>query len=88
METASKLIDFIKSMTINTNKIEIQWFGGEPTLNPDVMYHITSSLKDYYSKCHKEISFSMITNGSLLHSISMEKAIFVKRGGGRNPGPK
>ncbi len=73
METASNLIEFIKSKTINTNKIKIQWFGGEPTMNAEVMYYITSALKEYYRQCNKEISFSMITNGSLLHSISMEK---------------
>jgi len=73
METASKLIDFIKAKTINTNKVRIQWFGGEPTLNPGVMYYITSALKEYYCQCHKEISFSMITNGSLLNCISIDK---------------
>ena len=73
MGTASKLIEFIKSKAINTNKIKIQWFGGEPTLNPEVMYYITSELKDYCNQCNKEINFSMITNGSLLHKISIEK---------------
>ena len=78
METASKLIEFIKDKTINTNKVKIQWFGGEPTLNMDVIYYITSELKEYYDHCNKEISFSMITNGSLLNRISLDK-LFLSR---------
>lgn len=73
IETAHKVIEFIKSRTINTKRVNIQWFGGEPTLNPEVMYYITSELKKYYSSQNKEISFSMITNGSLLDRITLEK---------------
>lgn len=73
MKTADKVIEFIRKKTKNSKKIKIQWFGGEPSLNPDVMYHITTSIIKYCEKNNKEYEFSMITNGSLIKQLDLEK---------------
>lgn len=76
MENAQKICDFLdsnKDMILklkNQKIIRIHFFGGEPTLNPEVIEYIYNRLykdEDYY--------FSLITNG---YNISDIKNIFKK----------
>lgn len=64
-QTADATIDFIQKMSVNANTINVQWFGGEPTLNIKIIQYITKRLKDKYWESGKKLKFSMITNGSL-----------------------
>lgn len=64
-QTADATIDFIKKMSVNANTINIQWFGGEPSLNIKIIEYITQKLKEEYDESGKDLKFSMITNGSL-----------------------
>ncbi|MDD6155795.1 MAG: radical SAM protein [Lachnospiraceae bacterium] len=64
-QTANAVIDFIQKMSANANKINVQWFGGEPSLNIKIIEYITEKLKNKYDYSGKELAFSMITNGSL-----------------------
>lgn len=53
--------------------IKIQWFGGEPLMNTDIIDYITSTLREQYND--NKIIFSMISNGSLINDKIAEKMI-------------
>lgn len=68
-ETADKLADYIVKKSAKKNVV-IEWFGGEPLYNADVIDVITKKLKN------KNISYKskMITNGYLFTPEMIEKA--------------
>lgn len=72
-DTADAVVKFIIKQTAFAKKIKIQWFGGEPVLNIDVMIYITSRLREYANLNLKTIEFSMITNGSLIHLLPFKE---------------
>lgn len=72
LETASNVAKFIKSTLEGVEQVTLNWFGGEPLLNPDVITHISqevlSSLKD------TKFFATIITNASLFTEELMETA--------------
>ena len=60
---ADAVIEFILKESQGCPKIKVQWFGGEPMLNLDIIGYITEGLNDRFDG---DIMYSMITNGSLL----------------------
>ena len=70
METAEKIVSFIKEHSKNNKRIHIQFFGGEPLLNIDIIEYISkglSELKDIVS-----YSSNIVTNGSLLNKKNFD----------------
>lgn len=70
LETAEDVVQYI-DRTRNKNKaIFLRWFGGEPLVNPKVIDHISSRLKEL------KIDFisSMSSNGYLFNDKIVEKA--------------
>lgn len=65
-ETADQLIRFIDSHSRTGMRIELEWFGGEPLCNTDIIDYITAGVKEICQS--KNISYiaSMISNGSLI----------------------
>lgn len=57
-----QIIDFIKEQTVQNKHIDINFFGGEPLLYFNVIKDVVHKLKSV-----NNISFSMLTNGSLLN---------------------
>lgn len=63
IQTADALVSFILKESRDFSKIKIQWFGGEPLMNINIIKYITKKLdKDFQG----DIIYSIITNGSLL----------------------
>lgn len=58
-ETADKVVDFLRRIT--TDKLHIEWFGGEPLYNHEIISYICNKLYEY------DINFSssMVTNAIL-----------------------
>lgn len=78
IQTAEQVVKFIKDNSKLSKEIKIQWFGGEPLLNTKVMYYITKNLVNYFNLACKKYSFSMISNGSLLDKINLDKLFLDK----------
>ena len=68
-ETVESVIDFIMNST--TKQVHIKWFGGEPTLEPDIIDRICSALKE----SGIEFSTSFVSNGYLLNELFVKKAV-------------
>lgn len=63
IETAERVCEFIIG-SIGEQKCSIQWFGGEPLMNPNVIDLISKRLE-------KQAQFMMITNASLIDTIGV-----------------
>ena len=67
--TADQLIKYIVDSCDN-NKVAVQWFGGEPLLNVEIIDYISNGLK---KALENTVKFSMITNGSLINHDIVNK---------------
>ena len=64
MSTADKIITFVK-YNIQSRKLHITWFGGEPLINREIITYISAALK----KEQLDFSASIITNGLLVKEL-------------------
>lgn len=62
--TAKNTVDFIFQTTTNTITIEFQ--GGEPLMNFDIVKYIIKYAKDKNKKVKKNLKFSLVTNLTLM----------------------
>ena len=64
-ETAKKAIDFLWEHSIDTDYVNIGFYGGEPLLRMEIIQQVI----DYSEKLFlgKELSFNITTNGALLN---------------------
>ncbi len=65
-ETGKKAIDFVIKNSGTRKNIEIDYFGGEPLMNFNVVKEITEYAKEQASKHGKNFRFTVTTNGILL----------------------
>ncbi len=65
-KTEEKLIEFIKSKIKNLSYLKIEWFGGEPLLEKNIIYNLSEKIISLCKKNDCKFSASMITNGYLL----------------------
>lgn len=65
-ETGKKAIDFVIANSGSRKNIEIDYFGGEPLMNFDVVKEITEYAKEQGAKHGKNFRFTVTTNGILL----------------------
>lgn len=66
-ETGKKAIDFVIANSGARRNIEIDYFGGEPLMNFDVVKEITEYAKEQGMKHDKNFRFTVTTNGTLLN---------------------
>ena len=66
-ETGKKAIDFVIQNSAERKNIEIDYFGGEPLMNFDVVKEITEYAKAEGEKYGKNFRFTVTTNGILLN---------------------
>ena len=71
-ETAKKAIDYVVKRSGPRKNIEIDLFGGEPTLMMETIKKIVKYAKDNEEKWGKSIRFTMTTNVTLLTDEMME----------------
>lgn len=65
-ETGKKAIDFVIANSGNRKNIELDYFGGEPLMNFEVVKAITDYAKEQGEKHGKNFRFTITTNGVLL----------------------
>ncbi len=71
-EVGRKAIDFVIKASGARRNIEIDYFGGEPLMNFDVVKDITEYAKAEGEKHGKNFRFTVTTNGILLDDKKME----------------
>lgn len=65
-EVGKKAIDFVINNSGSRKNIEIDYFGGEPLMNFEVVKEITEYAKEQGAKHGKNFRFTITTNGILL----------------------
>ena len=65
-------IDFLISHSGNRHNLEVDFFGGEPLMNLDVVKQIVEYSKEAVKKAGKEINFTMTTNCVLLDKETID----------------
>ena len=65
-EVAKKAIDFLVSHSGNRRSLEVDFFGGEPLLNLDVVKSCVNYAREIEKTTDKEFNFTMTTNCVLL----------------------
>jgi len=71
VDVANGVSDFISSKATDKSTIDIQWFGGEPLLNPVVIDEIVYKLQQFNLKPN----YSMITNGLLFDEKMLQHSL-------------
>ena len=71
-ETGKKAIDFVIANSGNRKNIELDYFGGEPLMNFEVVKAITEYAKEQGEKHGKNFRFTITTNGVLLDEAKKE----------------
>lgn len=72
IDSADKVIDYLKSRHDINKSLGITWYGGEPLMNQEIISYITKELKKIYN----DYSASMITNGFLFDDETIKKAVY------------
>ncbi|MBP0958758.1 MAG: thioether cross-link-forming SCIFF peptide maturase [Oscillospiraceae bacterium] len=66
LETGKKAIDFLLEKSGNRENLELDFFGGEPLMNFDVVKEIVKYAREREKKYGKNFRFTVTTNGLLL----------------------
>ncbi|MBC7321444.1 SPASM domain-containing protein [bacterium] len=72
LETACKAIDFLIEASKDTKNIEIDFFGGEPLLNLDVVRDASIYGKKRAIESNKNLRITLTTNGLLLSEKNLD----------------
>ena len=72
LETAKKAIEYVVKRSGPRKNIEIDLFGGEPTMMMDTIKEIIAYARENEAKWNKRIRFTMTTNATLLTDEMMD----------------
>ena len=72
IETAKKAIDYVIKRSGPRRNIEIDLFGGEPTMIMDTVKEIIAYAREHEKEWKKNVRFTMTTNATLLNDDMME----------------
>lgn len=75
-EVGKKALDFLVANSGNRVNLEVDFFGGEPLLNWDVVKRLVEYGRSIEKEHHKKFRFTLTTNGVLLNDDILE---FVNR---------
>lgn len=73
-ETGKAALDFLIANSGNRRNLEVDFFGGEPTLNFQVVKDLTKYGREQEKLHNKKFRFTLTTNGVLLNEEIMEFA--------------
>ncbi len=76
LETGKRALDFLVEHSGNRTNLEVDFFGGEPTLNFDVVKELVSYGRSLEGPKNKKFRFTLTTNGILFDDDMLE---FVNR---------
>lgn len=71
-EVGKKAIDFLIENSENKHNLEVDFFGGEPLMNFDVVKQIVNYARSIENKFNKKFRFTITTNGLLLTDDKIE----------------
>ena len=72
LEVGKKAFDFITEASKDRYNIEVDFFGGEPLMNLDVVKELVAYGHELEKKHHKRFNFTMTTNGVLLNDDNID----------------
>ncbi len=75
-ETGKQALDFLIANSGSRRNLEVDFFGGEPLLNWQVVKDLVAYGREQEKLCHKRFRFTLTTNGVLLNDEVQE---FVNR---------
>ena len=71
-EVGKRALDFLIENSGRRRNLEVDFFGGEPTLNWDVVKRLVEYGRSREEECGKQFRFTLTTNGVLLNDEMME----------------
>jgi len=72
VETGKKAIDFLLVQSKGRKNLELDFFGGEPLMNFDVVKEIVAYARSKEKEYNKNFRFTLTTNGMLLNDNIMD----------------
>lgn len=72
LETGKKALDFLLENSGNRYNLEVDFFGGEPMMNFDVVKQLVDYGREREKEYNKHFRFTMTTNGVLLNDENIE----------------
>ena len=72
LETGKKAIDFLIEHSKGRRNLEIDFFGGEPLMNFDLVKNLVAYAKEKEKKHSKNFRFTITTNALLLNESNMD----------------
>lgn len=66
-DTARKAVDLLVKLAKDSYRLNITFFGGEPTLNFDLIPRTVTYARQKAKESGKTVAFSIVTNGTLLN---------------------
>ncbi len=72
LEVGKKAIDFLLEKSLHIKNLELDFFGGEPLMNFDVVKELVKYGREQEKKLGKHIRFTMTTNGALLDDEAID----------------
>ena len=74
LEVGKKALDFLIENSGSRVNLEVDFFGGEPLMNWDVVKELVKYGRSREQECNKKFRFTLTTNGVLLNDEIMEFA--------------
>ncbi len=71
-EVGKKAIDFVLTHSGNRHNLELDFFGGEPLMNLDVVKKVVEYARSKEEEYNKKFRFTMTTNGMLLDDDTID----------------
>ena len=71
-EVGKKALDFLIENSGNRRNLEVDFFGGEPLMNWDVVKKLVEYGRSREEECNKKFRFTLTTNGVLLNDEILE----------------
>ena len=72
LEVGKRAIDFLLSSSGDIHHLEVDFFGGEPLMNWDMVKKVVAYARSQEEKWQKEFRFTLTTNGLLLDEEVMD----------------
>lgn len=72
LETGKKAIDFLIEKSTGRHNLELDFFGGEPLMNFEVVKEIVRYARSLEEKHNKKFRFTVTTNGMLLNEDNID----------------
>ena len=72
LETGKRALDFLMEQSKGRRNLEVDFFGGEPLMNFEVVKELVRYARQQETPRHKRFRFTLTTNGMLLDDDVME----------------